>query len=109
MKYKPVKRLSVWLGLLILVTAPQTSWSQRRPPRQKSVTTEESQTASENAQEKRRREMWNDLEADRNRHHAAQDKATRKRMKRSLKEARKQGRNRMMPWWKRVFSRRQYD
>ncbi|MGB1076384.1 MAG: hypothetical protein ACPGYK_09370 [Flavobacteriales bacterium] len=109
MKHKPFKRLSVWLGLLILVTVPQTSWSQRRPPRQKSVTAEESQAASENAEEKRRQEMWNDLDADRNRHHASQDKATRKRMKRSLKEARKQGRNRMMPWWKRVFSRKRYD
>lgn len=96
------------LGLACL-TLPLPLHAQRRPPRQKPTTATESRAASESAQERRSREMWNDLEADRNRHIAAQDRATRKRMKRSIREARKHGRNRMLPWWKRVFSRKRYD
>lgn len=105
-----LRRWGVWgmLGLVLMLT-PQSSLAQRRPPRQKPTTAADSRQASESAQEKREREMWNDLEADRNRHLAAQDKATRKRMKRSIREARRHGRNRMLPWWKRVFSRKRYD
>lgn len=104
------RRWGVWgmLGLVLMLT-PQSSLAQRRPPRQKPTTAADSRQASESAQEKREREMWNDLEADRSRHLAAQDKATRKRMKRSIREARRHGRNRMLPWWKRVFSRKRYD
>jgi hypothetical protein len=105
-----LQRVGVWgmLGLVLMLT-PQSSLAQRRPPRQKPTTATDSREASENAQEKRERQMWNDLEADRSRHLAAQDKATRKRMKRSIREARRQGRNRVLPWWKRVFSRKRYD
>lgn len=107
-----MKRFKKWavvgwavLGLVLSLDAT----AQRRPPRQKPTTAGESIDNAGSAKEKRDRAMWNDLQTARNRHANSQDKATRKRMKRSLRKARRNGQNRSLPWWKRVFSRQRYD
>ena len=94
--------------VLGLVFSPDAS-AQKKTPRQKPTTAGESIENAESAKEERDRTMWSDLQTARNRHQNSQDKATRKRMKRSLRKARRNGQNRSMPWWKRVFSRQRYD
>jgi len=81
--------------------------AQKRPPKQKGgdVQTRENARTKEKVN---RNEKEAAYVSRRTQHTEIQDKATRKRMKKTLKRAQKQSQGKEIPWYKRMFRKRRF-
>ena len=104
----PIHRTLLALTLLA-ATLPAES-QRRRPPRndgsQTPRTVEESIKAAEEKEREREaalRTGWNDAQ---DHHFRNQDKATRKRMRQNERRRKRMQKGRQVPWWRRIFGRK---
>jgi len=104
MRYPVMHRLILVLILFVLALGVD---AQKRPRRQKGNDVQ----TPENAQEReaaKRAETEASYSEKRTSHLEIQDKATRKRMKKTFRKAEQQARGRLIPWYKRLFRKRRF-
>lgn len=103
-------RLKPLALLLVLTTlAPPADAQRRRPPRdgQTPTTVAESIRSADEKKAARTLELQTGWDGAKDQHFTKQDRATRKRMKRTAKKSQRYRSGRHVPWWKRIFGRRQ--
>ena len=104
-------RLKSLALLLVLTTLATTTEAQRRqrPPRdgQTTTTVAESIRSADEKKAARTLELQAGWDGAKDQHFTKQDRATRKRMKRTAKKSQRYRSGRHVPWWKRIFGRRQ--
>ncbi len=104
-------RLKPLALLLVLTTLGTTADAQRRqrPPRdgQTPTTVAESIRSADEKKAARTLELQTGWDGAKDQHFTKQDRATRKRMKRTAKKSQRYRSGRHVPWWKRIFGRRQ--
>jgi hypothetical protein len=104
-------RLKPLALLLVLTTLATTTEAQRRqrPPRdgQTPTTVAESIRSADEKKAARTLELQTGWDGAKDHHFTKQDRATRKRMKRTAKKSQRYRSGRHVPWWKRIFGRRQ--
>ena len=104
-------RLKPLALLLVLTTLTTTTEAQRRqrPPRdgQTPTTVAESIRSTDEKKAARTLELQTGWDGAKDQHFTKQDRATRKRMKRTAKKSQRYRSGRHVPWWKRIFGRRQ--
>ena len=104
-------RLKPLALLLVLTTLTTTTEAQRRqrPPRdgQTPTTVAESIRSADEKKAARTLELQSGWDGAKDQHFTKQDRATRKRMKRTAKKSQRYRSGRHVPWWKRIFGRRQ--
>ena len=104
-------RLKPLALLLVLTTLATTADAQRwqRPPRdgQTPTTVAESIRSADEKKAARTQELQTGWDGAKDQHFTKQDRATRKRMKRTARKSQRYRSGRHVPWWKRIFGRRQ--
>ena len=107
-KIMPIHR--TLLALTLLAATLPAEAQRRRPPRndgsQTPRTVEESIKAAEEKEREREaalRTGWNDAQ---DHHFRNQDKATRKRMRQNERRRKRMQQGRQVPWWRRIFGRK---
>ena len=88
------------LFLFALVTVASTCPAQKRPPKQDNVVTP---ADGANKSEENKKRKWEEYDIKKNHHHEIQDKATKKRMKESLKKSKNHGSPNRVPWYRKLF------
>ena len=104
----PIRRLL--LALALLTVALPSEAQRRRSPRNDGSQTPRSVAESIKAAEEKEREResalrksWNDAQ---DHHFSNQDKAIRKRMRQNERRRKRMQQGRQMPWWRRIFGRK---
>ena len=104
-------RLKPLALLLVLTTLATTAEAQRRqrPPQdgQTPTTVAESIRSADEKKAARTLELQTGWDGAKDNHFTKQDRATRKRMKRTAKKSQRYRSGRHVPWWKRIFGHRQ--
>ena len=85
---------------IIFIATASVCVAQKRPPKQDNVVTP-ADGAKKSAENKNRK--WEEYETKKNHHNEIQDKATKKRMKESLKKSKSHGSPNRVPWYKKLF------
>ena len=86
--------------LFTFIAAGSVCLAQKKPPKQDNVVTP-ADGANKSAENKNRK--WEEYETKKNHHNEIQDKATKKRMKESLKKSKSHGSPNRVPWYRKIF------
>jgi hypothetical protein len=95
-----MKNIIKILFLIAVLGCANNCAAQKRPPKQDNVVTP-ADGAKKSAENKNRK--WEEYETKKNHHNEIQDKATKKRMKESLKKSKSHGSPNRIPWYKKLF------
>lgn len=95
-----MKTIFKFLFFISLISVTSQCTAQKRPPKQDNVVTP-ADGAKKNAENKNRK--WEEYETKKTHHQEIQDKATKKRMKESLKKSKSHASPNRIPWYKKLF------
>ena len=100
---------SLLLALALITVITAEAQRRQRPPRdgQTPTTVAESIRSTDEKKAARTLELQTGWDGAKDQHFTKQDRATRKRMKRTAKKSQRYRSGRHVPWWKRIFGRRQ--
>ncbi len=106
-RYKTYSR-SLLLTLALITTITANAQRRQRPPRdgQTPKTVAESIRSADEKKDARTLELQTGWDGAKDQHFTKQDRATRKRIKRTAKKSQRYRSGRYVPWWKRIFNRR---